>query len=382
MTSLLDSLVALRTPVKEPDPAAPQATSAGAKRRAKAPDQVFTCRLAYALSARRAIEGADERTNRVRPLYAALLMDEGARRPVDAAITAHGYLESTHDRAAVRRLEFLRKVGYRRTYQQTAAGPSIHTLWAPGYFELEPPANLDLEDAEGHLEGPLVRLCSMPPLTDLRAGVASLADRQRWTDAAAWVRDLGLDGPGPGDPRSEVLGPAAAWWAAQVDRRVASPMLHDPRFYVLVLLSAARSSATNGLPLPTTWGGKFDRSKGACAQWAHGRYPSGEDWARPGASWGVSDGEHFLEHGLRARDFGLADPILTIARDGALRHVLARECRAFEQANRASPHGRRAAYEAAVKEADERRIEEVAAAAQAAKDAQAKGQGAKGKRRK
>lgn len=357
-------LPALRTPVKEPAPA--DATGAAAKRKARAPDQIFGCRLAYALAARRAIDGADERANHIRPIYCAILCEEGARRPIDAAVVAHGYLEATSDRGNPRRIEFLRRVGYRRSYQATAAGPSVQTWWAPGFFEVEPPANLDLEDAEDEA-GPLVRLCSMPPLADLRE--AGAADPRRWSEALAWVADLGLEGPAATDPRFAALGPAAAWWCAQLDRRVAAPMLHDARFQAQVLLSAARSSARNGLLLPrSTWrgGGAVDRSSGAIALWAGGSYGGGEEWGR-GDKGARSDGEHFGEHGLRARDFGLSDPILTIARDGALRYLLARECRAFEAAAKAAPEGRRAAYDGAVAFAEEERLVALAAKAEARK---------------
>lgn len=356
-------LVTLRTPVKEQDPAADDG-----KKRKRAPDQVFHCRLAYALYSRRAIEGADESAGRIRPLYLALICDEGSRRPIDAAIATHGYLEATSDRVSPRRVEFLKRTGYRRSYQHTAAGPSIHTLWAPGYFEVEPPANAagEAEDDADAALGPLVRLCSMPPLADLRTAQAE--DPRRWSEALAWAADLGLEGPRAEDPRYATLGPAAAWWCAQLDRRVAAPMLHDARFQVQVLLAAARSSAVNGMYRPRA------ASSAACALWAagdYGTYGDAQSWGRGDRNC-RGDGEHFQEYGLPARAFGLADPILTIARDGALRYLLARECRAFEAAARAPAAQRGAAYADACALAEQARLSELEALQAATKEAKAR----------
>ena len=340
-------LLQLRTPQRET-----AAAPADGRGRKPPPDQVFYCRLAYALYARRAIEGADESAGRIRPIYCALLVAEGARRPIAGAISggagSPGYLESPDARAPVRRVEFLRRVGYRCAYQQTAAGPSIHATWAPGYFEVEPPASADLDEDASDL-GALVRLCSMPPLADLLAA----APEPRWEAAQRWADELGLEGPDARDPRRAVLGPAAAWWCAQLDRRVAAPMLHDARFQVQVLLAAARSSAVNGMHLPRP------SATAPIALWPAGSYPSAQDWGRGEASAKGSDGLHFAEVGLRARAFGLSDPILTIARDSALRHLLARECRAFEVAAAAPAGGRRAAYEAALAAAEAERLEDL-----------------------
>lgn len=344
----------LRTPQRET-----AAAPADGRGRKPPPDQVFYCRLAYALYARRAIEGADESAGRIRPIYCALLVAEGARRPIAAAISggagSPGYLESPDSRAAVRRVEFLKRTGYRCAYQQTAAGPSIHATWAPGYFEVEPPASADLDEEASDL-GAMVRLCSMPPLADLLAA----ATEPRWEEAQRWAYELGLEGPDPRDPRRAVLGPAAAWWCAQLDRRVAAPMLHDARFQVQTLLAAARSSAVNGMALPRP------SATAPIALWPAGAYPGAQEWGRGAdrvgraeASAKGSDGLHFAEVGLRAREFGLSDPILTIARDSALRHLLARECRAFEAAAAAPAGGRRAAYEAAVAAAEAERLEDL-----------------------
>lgn len=264
----------------------------------------------------------------------------GARRPFVANL-AEGRPASPQGSRRAARFEYPRSARYRHLYQETSAGPALHTILAEGLFEVEPLPGSDAEDESpveadgveparagagadgaGAPASPSIRYVTLVPRSEAVGAGAGLT-----ADAATWIEGLDLDraldqlrvDPRParpgdadgGDPEPRVPAWAvglALWWIAQLDRRVVAPVIHEPGFALQAFLAALVATGTDGEHRGAP--GRFTRRDHAAVTVVAPR-ADGTDYGR----------------GLRAvgDPWLFAPAAITVASEAALQRILARE---------------------------------------------------------
>lgn len=213
------------------------------------------------------------------------------------------------------RLEFPRSAKYLHLFQETSAGPALHTILAEGLFEVEPLPGAGADEEGSAASTPTIRYVTLVPRREAAASASSAPAEVE--AAAAWVQGLDLDlaldqlrvdpvsSEAPEHPRVPPWAVGLAlWWLAQLDRRVVAPVIHDPGFALQAFLAALVSSGATG----------------------EHRGSPGRDHAAATIVAPRADGTGY-GRGLRA----IGDPqlfapaVVTVATEAALQRLLARE---------------------------------------------------------
>jgi hypothetical protein len=194
--------------------------------------------------------GGQADTDNLRPIWAMLGGSEQELRAFVAnlqlghlaAIPKEGY-----SRSAPTRFEFLKSGGYRYVWhkvsgltfggQEGGNSPAqqlaLVTIYQPELFRLDP----------GMVDPELCRFVMLPPLWWVERELARLReDEISCAHLLAHARALGLEGWGLGFEAEEILSqvPAAAYFAAYLDRRTQKPIPDSLDFYLQLYFHALR----------------------------------------------------------------------------------------------------------------------------------------------